>query len=105
MTSLAISNSFSATPTSLLVNEVNTYTFSLIFYGNPSVGDYLLLTFPAGMTVSGSSVCTPISGVAAVDCSSSNSTHLLVILVAVPASSISISFSASNIKNYQISGS
>ena len=102
MNSLAYSSALTVTPSSFTVDATNTYTFSLTFYSTPSVNDYLLLTFPTGMTTAATPTCSAISGIAAVSCSTSNSSHLVVNLVAVPSSSIS--FSATNIKNYQLSG-
>ena len=55
------------------------------------------------MGLAGTPSCTPLSGVAAIDCSGSNSTHLSILLVAVPAPSIS--FSVASLQNYQVSGS
>jgi len=102
MTALALSTSFAPTPSSTVVDATNTYTFTISFFGSPASGDYLLLSLPVGMSISGTSSCSPGTGVASLTCSSPNRTELKVSFGSVPSSSIS--FTASNIKNYQISG-
>jgi hypothetical protein len=100
MNTLAISSSFSVTPTSAVVHATTIYTFAITFYGTHTSGDYLSLTLPTGMSFSGTPTCTPLSGIASISCTVANSSLLQVTMVANPGSSVS--FSVSNVVNYGV---
>jgi hypothetical protein len=101
MSTPAISVAFSVTPGSLVVGSSTTYTFALSFYGTHSSGEHLMLSLPDGMAVVGTPVCTALSGIASVACSSANASNLQIDLTAMPTNAIS--FSASSLQNYQVS--
>lgn len=77
-----------------------TYSISIRFYSMLSASDYLLLRLPGTMGVPSGVACSPISGVAALNCLQANQSSLKVVLVAVPAKSIS--FSVSTLQNDQV---
>ena len=101
MTTAATSASFTVSPASLLVHQTTTYSISLSFYGPSSSGDYLILSLPLGMAVTDPPSCTAVSGVAALNCIFTDSTHLTITLLALPANSISLT--ASSLQNYDVS--
>jgi len=100
MTSIAQSAAFSALPTSTTVHATTTYTFSITFFGAHTSNDYLIFSIPSTMSFAANPVCSPVSGIASINCTLTNSS-LKIVLVAVPSSTIT--FNVSNINNYDVS--
>jgi hypothetical protein len=92
---------FSVTPATLLVGSVTTYKFSITHaILTHSVNDYAIISFPPGMTVPNTPLCTPITGIITLTCSQFSSSQLMVTYTSVPSQTIS--FSLANTQNYFI---
>ena len=101
MTTPATSTSFALSPTSLTVHTSTSYTLSFTFSVPHISGDYFSFSIDPSMAFVTPS-CTAVSGISSVSCATSNSTTLVITLLAVPQASAQISISS--IQNYDVSG-
>lgn len=91
---------FSVSPISLTVGTSTTYNFQITHaISSHSINDYVVIDFPALMTLPASPSCTAISG-ASISCGNVSPTQLKVVYTSVP--SATVHFSLGSVTNYLV---
>jgi hypothetical protein len=90
------------TPSSLVVHQSTTYSFSVIFTQVHINGDILVITFPASISPPVSPICAATSGISSASCTANSTSVLLTMSFTSFPANYTIIFTITNIKNYDI---